>query len=58
MNDLRIYIHIPFCKQRCAYCDFVTYDDKSYLMHSYFKALDTEIALNRQYIENSMELDD
>ncbi len=53
MNDLRIYIHIPFCKQRCSYCDFVTYDDKSYLMHSYFKALDTEIALNRQYIEKS-----
>ncbi len=45
MKDLRIYIHIPFCRQRCAYCDFVTYDDKSYLIDSYFKALDTEIAL-------------
>lgn len=45
MKDLRIYIHIPFCKQRCVYCDFVTYDDKSYLIDSYFKSLDTEIAL-------------
>lgn len=45
MRDLRIYIHIPFCKQRCAYCDFVTFDDKSYLIDSYFKSLNTEIAL-------------
>lgn len=53
MKDLRIYIHIPFCKQRCAYCDFVTYDDKSYLIDSYFKALDTEIALYSPKLEHS-----
>ncbi len=45
MKDLRLYIHIPFCKQRCAYCDFVTYADKSYLIDNYFKAINTEIAL-------------
>ena len=22
MKDLGLYIHIPFCKQKCAYCDF------------------------------------
>ena len=20
-----IYVHIPFCKQKCLYCDFVSY---------------------------------
>lgn len=53
MKDLRVYIHIPFCKQRCAYCDFVTYDDKSYLMDSYFKALDKEIALYSPKLDKS-----
>jgi oxygen-independent coproporphyrinogen-3 oxidase len=53
MKELRIYIHIPFCRQRCAYCDFVTYDDKSYLIDSYFKALETEIALYAPQINNS-----
>ncbi len=25
MNKTGIYIHIPFCKQKCRYCDFVSY---------------------------------
>jgi len=45
MDNLRIYVHVPFCSQRCAYCDFVTYDDKSYLIDSYFKAAEREVAL-------------
>ena len=25
MNDLSIYIHIPFCKSKCGYCDFLSF---------------------------------
>ncbi|MBC7216583.1 MAG: radical SAM family heme chaperone HemW [Candidatus Caldatribacterium sp.] len=25
MNALGLYVHIPFCLKRCAYCDFVSY---------------------------------
>ncbi len=25
MNEFGIYIHIPYCLQRCSYCDFATY---------------------------------
>ncbi len=53
MKDLRVYIHIPFCRQRCAYCDFVTYDDKSYLIDSYFNSLNTEIALYSPKLDKS-----
>ena len=28
MKELGIYIHIPFCKQKCYYCDFVSYANK------------------------------
>ena len=24
-KELGIYIHIPFCKSKCYYCDFISY---------------------------------
>ncbi len=39
-----IYVHIPFCKQRCHYCDFVSFDDCKNA-DEYFLALAKEIAL-------------
>nr|HPI40574.1 radical SAM family heme chaperone HemW [Pseudobdellovibrionaceae bacterium] len=32
MNKFGIYIHIPYCIQRCSYCDFATYE-RSQIMH-------------------------
>ncbi len=26
---MELYIHIPFCLQKCSYCDFVSYPDRS-----------------------------
>lgn len=34
-----IYIHIPFCKQKCKYCDFVSYANMEYLQEEYISAL-------------------
>ena len=25
MEELGIYIHIPFCKKKCKYCDFISF---------------------------------
>jgi oxygen-independent coproporphyrinogen-3 oxidase len=41
--DTSIYIHIPFCKHRCAYCDFNTYAGQEDLIPAYVKALIQEI---------------
>jgi len=38
-----LYIHIPFCKRKCNYCDFVSYADKESLMDDYVEALLNEI---------------
>jgi len=38
-----IYIHIPFCTHRCAYCDFNTYAGQEAMIPAYVDALCREI---------------
>ncbi len=43
-NTLGVYIHIPFCIQRCSYCDFATYaKDQIAANDAYVEAVCTEI---------------
>jgi oxygen-independent coproporphyrinogen III oxidase len=39
-----IYLHIPFCTHRCAYCDFNTYAGQEDAIPAYVEALCREIA--------------
>jgi oxygen-independent coproporphyrinogen III oxidase len=43
MKSTSIYLHIPFCQHRCAYCDFNTYAGKESLIPEYVEALCLEI---------------
>ena len=38
-NKLGVYIHIPFCKAKCDYCDFYSLPDREGVMDDYQKAL-------------------
>jgi oxygen-independent coproporphyrinogen-3 oxidase len=38
-----LYIHIPFCKKKCLYCDFPSYGGREDLMCNYSRALAEEI---------------
>jgi oxygen-independent coproporphyrinogen-3 oxidase len=38
-----IYLHIPFCRSRCTYCDFNTYVGMESLYAPYARALEREI---------------
>ena len=36
---LGLYIHIPFCRQKCAYCDFYSLPSREDKMDAYTDAL-------------------
>lgn len=38
-----LYLHIPFCRHRCAYCDFNTYERLEALIPAYVRALCGEL---------------
>ena len=44
MKELELYIHIPFCIQKCNYCDFLSFSAKPEEMAAYVKALLKQIA--------------
>lgn len=42
-KELGIYVHIPFCKQKCYYCDFISFANKECEQEAYINALKKEI---------------
>lgn len=43
MKPVSIYIHIPFCKSKCFYCDFLSYPNMDKFYKQYLDALILEI---------------
>ena len=43
MKPYSLYLHIPFCTHRCAYCDFNTYASQEEMIPAYVEALCQEI---------------
>lgn len=51
MKEISLYIHIPFCKNKCMYCDFPSFAGKDNLRDRYVAALIKEIKMKaEQYI--------
>lgn len=49
MDSVGIYLHIPFCKQACYYCDF-HFSTQLQLKTPLLKALARELHLQRRYV--------
>ena len=42
-NTIELYIHIPFCKSKCRYCDFCSFRAEEGTIHAYLGKLKEEL---------------
>ena len=52
-EELGIYIHIPFCKSKCYYCDFTSYTNQNEKIEGYIKKVIEEM---KQYQWNQYNI--
>ena len=57
MKRAGVYIHIPFCRTRCSYCDFATGAYEGALAAAYVRAVSAEIKSFRQPEQLAKEVD-
>lgn len=48
MRKLGIYVHIPFCKKKCEYCDFISFSNEEASKERYIKCLCKDIEASKQ----------
>lgn len=50
MKELELYVHIPFCKKKCSYCDFLSAPAAEEVQQAYMRQLSEEIsAVSQDY---------
>lgn len=54
MNYLGLYVHIPFCKSKCRYCDFNSFANREDDIRSYFSALSRQAQAWAKKTQNSV----
>ncbi len=52
-QPLALYIHIPFCRRKCLYCDFLSYPGRKEMFPVYLKALELEM---EQYLNSGLKV--
>jgi oxygen-independent coproporphyrinogen-3 oxidase len=50
-----LYVHLPFCAQRCGYCDFVTVVGRGSQHGQYVEALLSELELERELLASPLQ---
>jgi oxygen-independent coproporphyrinogen-3 oxidase len=39
MEPLGLYVHIPFCRRKCYYCDFISFPEREDAIDAYVTAV-------------------
>lgn len=53
MDDFGLYVHIPFCKSKCLYCDFNSYGGKEDLQEEYIVSLKRELDMRSSMLDRN-----
>ena len=51
-KNLEIYVHIPFCARKCAYCDFLSFPGNRQMQREYTEKLLEEIKYQSAYAQD------
>lgn len=51
MKEIGLYIHIPFCKSRCYYCDFTSFSNKENIVKRYIENLIKELNIYKEVVK-------
>lgn len=54
MKEASLYIHIPFCKSKCFYCDFPSFPGMENHMEDYIRAISLELENYKEYLFNTV----
>ncbi len=57
MKKISLYVHIPFCKKKCLYCDFVSFENDHKNIAPYFSALYKEIKAYKTILYEEYTID-
>ncbi len=52
MSTYTVYIHIPYCKQKCRYCGFLSNLPENDEINRYVKAVKSEISMYRLFLSD------
>lgn len=52
MRNLGIYVHIPFCKKKCDYCDFISFSNKDNIQEQYIETVCKDIVKSKEQAVN------
>ena len=57
MREIGIYVHIPFCKEKCSYCDFVSFPRQDVSQKEYITCLVEEIEQVASLLQQEKEIE-